>query len=132
MINLYNMEKNAEGEEFIYKLPFVCVCTLINEDALILNEDALAHAVTVTSRHTPSRMIRRFLCSTTTDRLHTLLPTRHSGTEPPQHKGIGHTRCAREILFLFILLTCNHTNRTKGPVRGVLSLLVSPLFQHSE
>jgi hypothetical protein len=45
MINLYNMEGKkeecAKGEGVYIQLPFVCVCTLMNEDTLILNEDAL-------------------------------------------------------------------------------------------
>ncbi len=45
MIYINNTEgkkKNALKErDFIYRPPFVCVCMLINEDVLILNEDAL-------------------------------------------------------------------------------------------
>jgi len=59
---------------------------LINKDALILNGDALAHALT---SHAVPHEIRRFLHSTTTDHLHTLLPTRHSGTDHRNTKESG-------------------------------------------
>jgi hypothetical protein len=48
---------------------------------------------------------------------------------PLQHKGIRCTRCACEILFLIILLTSHHTNRTKGPARGVSCCLFFPTQQ---
>jgi len=69
--------------------------------------NALAHALT--SHAVPHDLT---IPTTTVDNW----PPPHTPTHPslwyrpPQHKGIGHTRCAREILCLFILLTSNHTN----------------------
>ena len=41
--NTEEKKKNVSKERgFIYRLPFACVCTLINKDTLI-NEDALIH-----------------------------------------------------------------------------------------
>ena len=37
------MKNVTKERDFIYRLPFACVCTLINKDALILNEDAFKH-----------------------------------------------------------------------------------------
>jgi len=44
------MKNVTKERDFIYRLPFACVCMLINKDALILNEDTFKH-MHRTSRH---------------------------------------------------------------------------------
>jgi len=87
------------------------------------------------SRHMPSRMIRRFLLRPlTTDHLHTLLPTRHSGTDHRNTKESGVQGAPIKFSFNMITDYSNYTNRTKTPIRRGLTLLVmlrlpaSPLF----
>ena len=37
------MKNVMKERDFIYRLPFACVCTLLNKDALILNKDTFKH-----------------------------------------------------------------------------------------